>query len=77
MTPGNSFDVQWLGLCGPGSIPGQGTKIPQAMLPGQTNKANKPKHKKSLFQKVIPLLNGIVSSLCFLFESGGLKCVGF
>ena len=32
---GSSFVVQWLGLCaftalGPGSIPGQGTKIPQA-----------------------------------------------
>ena len=31
---GNSLVVQWLGLCaftaeGPGSIPGQGTKIPQ------------------------------------------------
>ena len=33
--------VQWLGLgaftsvaCGPGSIPGQGTKIPQAVLCG-------------------------------------------
>ena len=31
----NSLVVQWLGLCaftaeGPGSIPGQGTKIPQA-----------------------------------------------
>ena len=34
-TIGNSLVVQWLGLCtftavGPGSIPGQGTKIPQA-----------------------------------------------
>ena len=32
---GNSLLVQWLGLCAftakdPGSIPGQGTKIPQA-----------------------------------------------
>ena len=37
---GNSLVVQWLGLCvftakGPGSIPGQGTKIPQAMQPSQ------------------------------------------
>ena len=35
-TLGNSLEVQWLGLLaftaeGPGSIPGQGTKIPQAM----------------------------------------------
>ena len=34
--PGNSLAVQWLGLgaftaVGPGSIPGRGTKIPQAM----------------------------------------------
>ena len=34
---------QWLRLCtftaeGPGSIPGQGTKIPQAMRCGQINK---------------------------------------
>ena len=33
---GSSLVVQWLGLCaftalGPGSIPGQGTKIPQAI----------------------------------------------
>ena len=53
MIPGNSLAVQWLGLCGPGSIPGQGSKIPQAMLHGQkqTNKANKPKNKKNPFPK--------------------------
>ena len=33
---GNSLVAQWLGLCavtpdGPGSVPGWGTKIPQAM----------------------------------------------
>ena len=30
--PGNSLAVQWLGLTAedPGSVPGQGTKIPQA-----------------------------------------------
>ena len=52
MIPGNSLAVQWLGLCGPGSIPGQGSKIAQAMLHSQkqTNKANKPKNKKILFQ---------------------------
>ena len=37
---GNSLAVQWLALCaliaeGPGSIPGQGTKIPQASWCGQ------------------------------------------
>ena len=40
---GNSLAVQWLGLCaftaeGPGSTPGQGTKIPQAVGCSQTNK---------------------------------------
>ena len=39
-SPGNSLVVQWLGLCaftakGVGSIPGQGTKIPQAAWCGQ------------------------------------------
>ena len=40
---GNSLAVQWLGLCastagGPSSIPGRGTKIPQALPCGQKNK---------------------------------------
>ena len=40
---GNSLVVQWLGLHafiaeGPGSIPGQGTKIPQAVSRGQKKK---------------------------------------
>ena len=39
----NSLAVQWLGLHaltakGPGSIPGGGTKIPQAVQHGQKNK---------------------------------------
>ena len=42
MTPGNSLAVQWLGLSadclGPGSIPGRGTKIPQASQRGQKKK---------------------------------------
>lgn len=75
MIPGNSLAVQWLGLCGPGSIPHKGSKIAQAMLHGQKQtKHNKPKNKKILFQKIIPLLDGIVSTLCFLFEHGGLMC---
>ena len=45
MHVGNSLAVQWLGLpaftaVGPGSIPGQGTKIPQAMRRGQKEKKN-------------------------------------
>ena len=46
---GNSLAVQWLGLCvstagGPGSIPGQGAKIPYAAQhwPKQTNKQKNP-----------------------------------
>ena len=40
MRGGNSLAVQWLGLgaftaMGLGSIPGQGTKIPQAVQHGQ------------------------------------------
>ena len=39
-TIGNSLAVQWLGLCNvtakdPGSVPGQGTKFPQAVQPSQ------------------------------------------
>ena len=42
---GNSLAVQWLGLRaftaeGPGSIPGRGTKIPQAAWCGKKQKAN-------------------------------------
>ena len=45
--PENSLVVQWLGLCtltveGPGSIPGRGSKIPQA-----TRRSPKKKKKKS------------------------------
>ena len=50
---GNSLAIQWLGLGaftadGPGSIPGQGTKIPQAVRHGQktkTKQTNKQKPK--------------------------------
>ena len=43
MSFGNSLAVQWLGLCaftarGLGSIPGWGTKIPQAMQRSQKKK---------------------------------------
>ena len=50
---GNSLVVQWLGLHaftakGPGSISGQGTKIPQASRRGQNQKNNtKQKNKIS------------------------------
>ena len=52
---GNFPAFQWLGLCtstaaGPGSIPGQGTKIPQAALCGlkktKQNKTHPNKQKK-------------------------------
>ena len=41
--PGNSLVIQWLGLSaltarGLGSVPGQGTKIPQAAWRGQNKK---------------------------------------
>ena len=47
---GNSLAIQWLGLCtliskGLGSIPGQGTKIPQAMWSSQ--KENREKENKN------------------------------
>ena len=47
--------VQWLGLCtltakAPGSIPGQGTKIPQAALGGGGKKKNKKKRAKAISQ---------------------------
>ena len=43
--PGTSLAVQWLGLCaftaeGPGFIPGQGTKIPQAAWCGQKKRTD-------------------------------------
>ena len=43
---GNSLAVQWLGLCtfiakGTGSIPGQGTKIPQVVRPKNNNNNTK------------------------------------
>ena len=46
-----SLVVQWLGLCtftavSLGSIPGQGTKIPQVVWRGPKNKTNKQTNKK-------------------------------
>ena len=48
---GNSLVVQWLGLCaftaeGQGSVPGQGTKIPQAKWHGQKKKKKKKLHNE-------------------------------
>ena len=45
-----SLDVQWLGLCAStstslGSIPGQGTKIPQVEWCGKQNKMRKKQNK--------------------------------
>ena len=60
--PGNSLVVQWLGLraftaMGPGSIPGQGTKILQAAWRGQKLKKTKTKKTpapKTLSQALLP-----------------------
>ena len=55
---GTSLAVQWLGLCsfiaeGPGSIPGRGTKIPQAARCGQkANKQKNPKWAKDLAKTI-------------------------
>ena len=43
--------IQWLGFCALiaedlGSVPGQGTKIPQAMWCGQKRKGKKKRHKR-------------------------------
>ena len=48
---GNSLVVQWLGLCafpaeGSGSIPGQGTKIPQVAQCSQKRKKSPEEEKK-------------------------------
>ena len=63
---GNSLLAQWLGLCasaagGMGSIPGEGTKIPQAMQHGQKT----PKTKKLMF------------AVFFSFDSRYIKCGPF
>ena len=54
-TLGSSLVVQWLGLCftaeGLGSIPGPGTKIPQAMWHGQ--KIKEKKKRKTLVYKLL------------------------
>ena len=53
---GNSLAVQWLGLSafiaeGPGSIPGWGMKIPQALRHSQKKKKHKNKKGESVIQK--------------------------
>ena len=50
---GNSLAVQWLGLSaltavGQGSIPSQGTKILQAMRPGQKHNNKQMEHNQLL-----------------------------
>ena len=66
---GNSLAVQWLGLSAftvevPGSIPGQGTKISQAMLCGK-------KKKKGIFRNCdSPVLVKGSVPFFFYFSSG-------
>ena len=60
MCPGTSLTVQWLGLLtftaeGPGSIPGRGTKIPQA-----TWCASPPPKKK--IKKIMCLMKSNINS---------------
>ena len=59
--------VQWLELCtltakGPGSIPGLGTKIPQAAGSGQ-----KKKKKKEDLERLILGINSLMSLINSLF----------
>ena len=57
MKTGTSLVVQWLRLHasnagGMGSIPGQGTKIPQAMQCGQKIKERKKENQATLWEKI-------------------------
>ena len=61
---GNSLAVQWLGLCvftaeAAGSIPGEGTKIPQAVWHGQ---------KKKIIPRTFIIFNAIVNEIVFLIS---------
>ena len=61
---GNSLEVQWLGLQaltaeGPGSIPGQGTKIPQSHKPHDAAK----KKKRNRYKDILRLTN--TQSICW------------
>ena len=62
-----SLALQWLGLCsltakGPSSIPGQGTKIPQAAGTAEKNNNNKEKEKE-IKRNAICLPRGICELL--------------
>ena len=64
---GNSLAAQWLGLCtftamGPGSIPGQGTEIPQDAGHGQKTKQNKTKRINRDYGDLSDLVNHYISS---------------
>ena len=69
-TIGNSLVVQWLRLTvvtsvGPASIPGWGTKIPQALWHSQNPKQNK---KQTLMQHCNPTL---LQYFFFFFKRAG------
>ena len=63
--------VQWLGFCtpnagGPGSIPGQGTKIPRAMWRGKKKKKEKKiAEKKEIIWELRSQDCTVPSSPCF------------
>ena len=73
--PGNSLAVLWLGLWasiegGPGSIPGQGTKIPETeQLDEKKKKSRNPK-----FQTLSVYAKWIFVCLSCLFVSNGSSC---
>ena len=69
---GNSLAVQWLGLCtftakGAGSIPGQGTEIPQAVRRGEKNPKNILKNKKIQNLTTLPHLHCCPPALSLVF----------
>ena len=79
---GGSLVVQWLGLCasiaaGMNLIPGQGTKIPQAMWHGQkqTNKQNQPNKKSvmGLYLCGIHAQFGLQAGKSFLSQLSGQR----
>ena len=64
---GNSLAVQWLGLCtftaeGTGSIPGRGTKIPQATWHGQKQQQQRKKREVAFIKTKLNVLERLNKS---------------